>query len=68
MDPAFILVCAPCNIICSILFNEHFDYHDEEFLKLIRLLNENLSILSSFWVQVKPIVSGCEITRSWSQG
>ncbi|XP_019664965.2 cytochrome P450 2C42-like isoform X1 [Ailuropoda melanoleuca] len=52
VDPAFILVCAPCNIICSILFNEHFDYHDEEFLKLIRLLNENLSILSSFWVQL----------------
>ncbi|XP_040480216.1 cytochrome P450 2C23-like [Ursus maritimus] len=51
-DPAFILACAPCNIICSILFNEHFDYHDQEFLKLIRLLNENFSILSSFWAQL----------------
>nr|XP_025735870.1 cytochrome P450 2C23-like isoform X2 [Callorhinus ursinus]XP_025735998.1 cytochrome P450 2C23-like isoform X2 [Callorhinus ursinus] len=53
VDPTFILACAPCNIISSILFKEHFDYQDEEFLQLIMLLNENFSIVSSFWAQEK---------------
>ncbi|XP_025735997.2 cytochrome P450 2C44-like isoform X2 [Callorhinus ursinus] len=52
VDPTFILACAPCNIISSILFKEHFDYQDEEFLQLIMLLNENFSIVSSFWAQL----------------
>lgn len=68
MDPACILAGSPCNTICFILFKEHVNYQDEEFLNRIGLLNENVSILSSFWAQVKPIVSACWITCHWCQG
>ncbi|XP_036590748.1 cytochrome P450 2C19-like isoform X2 [Trichosurus vulpecula] len=51
-DPTFILGCAPCNVICSIIFQKHFDYKDQKFLFLMKLLNENVKILSSPWIQV----------------
>ncbi|XP_036590750.1 cytochrome P450 2C42-like isoform X2 [Trichosurus vulpecula] len=51
-DPTFILGCAPCNVICSIIFQKHFDYKDQKFLFLMKLLNENTKILSSPWIQV----------------
>nr|XP_051679069.1 cytochrome P450 2C4 isoform X1 [Oryctolagus cuniculus] len=51
-DPTFILGCAPCNVICSVIFHNRFDYKDEEFLKLMERLNENIRILSSPWLQV----------------
>ncbi|KAM6186611.1 cytochrome P450 2C9-like isoform 3-T3 [Rhynchocyon petersi] len=52
-DPTFILSCAPCNVICSIIFQKHFDYKDKTFLCLMEKLSENLSILSSPWMQEK---------------
>lgn len=52
--PHLVLACASCNLICSIVFYEHFDYEDEDLLYLIRLLSENFSILNSSWTQVKP--------------
>nr|XP_020831633.1 cytochrome P450 2C26-like isoform X2 [Phascolarctos cinereus] len=52
-DPTFILGCAPCNVICSILFHERFNYNDEKFLKLMNLLNENFQLLNSPWAQEK---------------
>ncbi|OBS73631.1 hypothetical protein A6R68_15831 [Neotoma lepida] len=52
-DPTFILGCAPCNVICSIIFQNRFDYKDRDFLTLIEKLNENARILSSPWLQVK---------------
>uniref|UniRef100_A0A5F9CNJ7 Cytochrome P450 n=1 Tax=Oryctolagus cuniculus TaxID=9986 RepID=A0A5F9CNJ7_RABIT len=51
-DPTFILGCAPCNVICSIIFHNRFDYKDEHFLKLMEKFNENVRILSSPWLQV----------------
>ncbi|XP_070342915.1 cytochrome P450 2C19-like isoform X3 [Equus asinus] len=51
-NPTFILGCAPCNVICSIIFQNRFDYTDQNFLNLLELLNENVKILSSPWVQV----------------
>ncbi|KAM6186609.1 cytochrome P450 2C5-like isoform 1-T1 [Rhynchocyon petersi] len=51
-DPTFILSCAPCNVICSIIFQKHFDYKDKTFLCLMEKLSENLSILSSPWMQI----------------
>ncbi|XP_069913243.1 cytochrome P450 2C5-like [Oryctolagus cuniculus] len=50
-DPTFILGCAPCNVICSIIFHNRFDYKDEEFLKLMEIFNENFRLLSSPWLQ-----------------
>ncbi|XP_043782424.1 cytochrome P450 2C9-like [Cervus elaphus] len=51
-DPTFILGCAPCNVICSIIFQNRFDYKDPILLDLMEKLNENVRILSSPWVQV----------------
>uniref|UniRef100_G1TGM1 unspecific monooxygenase n=1 Tax=Oryctolagus cuniculus TaxID=9986 RepID=G1TGM1_RABIT len=51
-DPTFILGCAPCNVICSIIFHNRFDYKDEKFLKLMEKLNKNARLLSSPWLQV----------------
>nr|XP_045008927.1 cytochrome P450 2C20-like isoform X4 [Jaculus jaculus] len=53
-DPTFILSCAPCNVICSIIFQNRFDYKDQDFLKLMQKFNENTSIISSPWMQEKP--------------
>ncbi|XP_006174444.1 cytochrome P450 2C18 isoform X1 [Camelus ferus] len=51
-DPTFILGCAPCNVICSIIFQNRFDYTDHDFLSLLEKFNENLRIMSSPWIQV----------------
>ncbi|OWK07924.1 CYP2C18, partial [Cervus elaphus hippelaphus] len=51
-DPTFILGCAPCNVICSIIFQNRFDYRDQNFLNLLDKFNENLRIMSSPWIQV----------------
>uniref|UniRef100_A0A8C5ZXB8 unspecific monooxygenase n=1 Tax=Marmota marmota marmota TaxID=9994 RepID=A0A8C5ZXB8_MARMA len=44
-DPTFLLGCAPCNVICSIIFNNRFNYKDQHFLKFMRKVNENVQIL-----------------------
>ncbi|XP_077654892.1 cytochrome P450 2C9-like isoform X2 [Urocitellus parryii] len=51
-DPTFLLGCAPCNVICSIVFHNRFDYKDKDFLNLMRKINENVQIMSSPWIQV----------------
>ncbi|XP_057633372.1 cytochrome P450 2C25-like isoform X1 [Chionomys nivalis] len=51
-DPTFILSCAPCNVICSTVFQNRFDYKDQNFLNLMEKLNDNVRILSSPWIQV----------------
>ncbi|CAI9177902.1 unnamed protein product [Rangifer tarandus platyrhynchus] len=51
-DPTFILGCAPCNVICSIIFRNHFDYKDQILLDLMERLNENIRILGSPWLQL----------------
>lgn len=51
-DPTFILGCAPCNVICSIVFHKRFDYKDQQFLNLVDKLNENVKIASSPWIQI----------------
>ncbi|XP_074152027.1 cytochrome P450 2C19-like [Sminthopsis crassicaudata] len=51
-DPTTILGSAPCNVICSIVFQKRFEYQDEKFLHLMEILNENIRILSSPWIQV----------------
>ncbi|XP_004580089.2 cytochrome P450 2C5-like [Ochotona princeps] len=51
-DPTFILSLAPCNVICSIIFHNRFDYKDKDFLELMTKLNEDTTNLSSPWLQV----------------
>ncbi|XP_006527235.1 cytochrome P450 2C54 isoform X1 [Mus musculus] len=50
-DPTFILGCAPCNVICSIIFQDRFDYKDRDFLNLLEKLDEISKILSTPWLQ-----------------
>ncbi|XP_051837816.1 cytochrome P450 2C23-like [Antechinus flavipes] len=52
LDPTFILSCAPCNVICSILFNHRFNYDDEKFLHLMKMLNENFRLLNTPWIKL----------------
>ncbi|XP_053778777.1 cytochrome P450 2C18-like [Desmodus rotundus] len=51
-DPTFILGCAPCNVICSIIFQNRFDYKDHNFLNIMEMFDENIRILSSPWIQL----------------
>nr|XP_020136186.1 cytochrome P450 2C18-like [Microcebus murinus] len=51
-DPTFILSCAPCNVICSIIFQNRSDYKDEHFLKLMEKVHLNTKIISSPWIQI----------------
>ncbi|KAM4840174.1 cytochrome P450 2C9-like isoform X7 [Urocitellus parryii] len=52
-DPTFILDCAPCNVICSIIFKNRYDYQDPDFLTLMNKFNENMRIMTSTWAQEK---------------
>ncbi|XP_043452962.1 cytochrome P450 2C21 [Prionailurus bengalensis] len=51
-DPTFLLGCAPCNVICSIVFQNRFEYDDEKFSILINYFHENLLISSNSWIQL----------------
>nr|P11510.1 RecName: Full=Cytochrome P450 2C12, female-specific; AltName: Full=CYPIIC12; AltName: Full=Cytochrome P450 15-beta; AltName: Full=Cytochrome P450-UT-1; AltName: Full=Cytochrome P450-UT-I; AltName: Full=Cytochrome P450I [Rattus norvegicus]AAA41005.1 cytochrome P-450 [Rattus norvegicus] len=51
-DPKFIIGCAPCNVICSIIFQNRFDYKDKDFLSLIENVNEYIKIVSTPAFQV----------------
>ncbi|XP_059254151.1 cytochrome P450 2C41-like isoform X2 [Mustela nigripes] len=50
-DPTFVLGCASCNVICSIIFQNRFDYTDQTLIGFLKIFNENLKILSSPWIQ-----------------
>ncbi|XP_012780921.2 cytochrome P450 2C18-like isoform X3 [Ochotona princeps] len=51
-NPTFILGAAPCNMICSVIFQNRFDYADKNFLNLLEMFNENLKLMSSPWIQI----------------
>ncbi|XP_036120537.1 cytochrome P450 2C3-like isoform X2 [Molossus molossus] len=52
-DPSFLLGCAPCNVICSIIFQSRFEYNDKKLLTLLDYFNENFRIISTPWIQEK---------------
>ncbi|XP_029475736.1 cytochrome P450 2G1-like isoform X2 [Rhinatrema bivittatum] len=51
-DPTFYISRSISNIICSIVFGYRFDYQDEKFLKLLKLLNEFSKLLDSPFSQI----------------
>lgn len=55
-DPTYIVGCAPFNVISDILFNYRFDYQDKQALRLMSLFNENFYLLSTPWLQVRPLL------------
>ncbi|XP_062959209.1 cytochrome P450 2C18-like isoform X2 [Cynocephalus volans] len=54
-DPTFILDCAPCNVICSIIFQNRFGYKDQNFLNLMEKFRDIMRIQSSLWIREKHI-------------
>ncbi|KAM7340069.1 hypothetical protein ACRRTK_000684 [Alexandromys fortis] len=58
LDPTFLFQCITANIICSIVFGQRFDYKDRQFLHLLDLFNQILSLISSFSSQVFELFSG----------
>ncbi|NXJ86944.1 CP2J2 protein, partial [Trogon melanurus] len=43
-NPHFKITNAVSNIICSITFGDRFDYHDEDFQKLLQLMDETIKL------------------------
>ncbi|XP_035293987.1 cytochrome P450 2B1-like isoform X1 [Cricetulus griseus] len=58
LDPKFLFKCITANIICSIVFGERFDYKDRQFLRLLDLIFQIYSLISSFSSQVFELFSG----------
>lgn len=56
-DPTFVVGCAPCNVIADILFRKRYDYGDRTCLRLQTLFNENLYLVSTPWLLVRPLPS-----------
>ncbi|XP_040847806.1 cytochrome P450 2C2-like isoform X4 [Ochotona curzoniae] len=52
-DPTFILGAAPCNVICSVIFQSRFEYKDQKFLNLMAKFNENFRLANSLSLQEK---------------
>ena len=52
-NPHFKINNAVSNIICSITFGERFDYQDDQFQELLKLLDEVMCLQTSVWCQVR---------------
>ncbi|XP_068822418.1 cytochrome P450 2J2 isoform X2 [Capricornis sumatraensis] len=51
-NPHFKINNAVSNIICSIAFGERFDYQDDQFQELLRLLDEVTYLETTLWCQL----------------
>ncbi|KFP81064.1 Cytochrome P450 2D20, partial [Acanthisitta chloris] len=52
LDLHFLINNAVCNVICTIVFGERFNYSDETFVKLLRLLENSLKEQTGFLPQL----------------
>ncbi|XP_069610572.1 cytochrome P450 2A4-like [Ranitomeya imitator] len=48
-NPAHILTSAICNVLCSVVFGERFDYEDVKFRTFYTLLKEMTILMSTSW-------------------
>ncbi|XP_072287198.1 cytochrome P450 2C8-like [Pyxicephalus adspersus] len=51
-NPSNLLRLAVSDVICSIVFGERFDYEDERFVTLLRLLQESVTLINTKAVQI----------------
>ncbi|XP_051652697.1 cytochrome P450 2J2-like isoform X2 [Manacus candei] len=51
-DPQFTLTNAVSNVICSLIFGNRFDYHDEDFQKLLKLMYEMTALNGTIAAQL----------------
>ncbi|XP_056394009.1 cytochrome P450 2C15-like isoform X2 [Hyla sarda] len=56
IDPTRILGQCASNVICSIVFGDRFEYHDENFHVLLRLLNAMSRDMSGGWGQLQAML------------
>uniref|UniRef100_A0A8C5SM92 Uncharacterized protein n=1 Tax=Laticauda laticaudata TaxID=8630 RepID=A0A8C5SM92_LATLA len=52
-DPTFLLNHTVSNVICSIVFGKRFEYSDEKFLRLNKLITERFCVASSTEIMEK---------------
>jgi hypothetical protein len=55
LDPTLLFQFITANIICSIIFGEHFTYQDSKFLWLLNVLKDSFTTFSSFYSQVSTM-------------
>ncbi|XP_029769056.1 cytochrome P450 2G1-like [Terrapene carolina triunguis] len=56
-DPIFFLSRTVSNVISAVVFGSRFDYEDETFLSLLRMINESFVEMSSPWAQLYDMYS-----------
>ncbi|XP_012578194.1 PREDICTED: cytochrome P450 2J2 [Condylura cristata] len=55
-DPHFKINNAVSNIICSVTFGERFEYQDDQFQELLRLLDDVTCLETSLWCQLYNVI------------
>ncbi|XP_036376773.1 cytochrome P450 2J6-like [Megalops cyprinoides] len=55
-DPQFTVNNAVSNIICCLVFGDRFEYGDDYFQNLLRLINEVIYLHGSIWAQTYNVV------------
>ncbi|XP_074793640.1 cytochrome P450 2G1-like isoform X3 [Natator depressus] len=56
-DPIFFLSRTVSNVISAVVFGSRFDYEDETFLSLLRMVNESFVEMSTPWAQLYDMYS-----------
>ncbi|XP_075683068.1 cytochrome P450 2C28-like isoform X2 [Rhinoderma darwinii] len=51
-DPTFFLSLTVSNVVCSVVFEDRYDYEDKDFLDMLALMKETFQIVSSPWAQI----------------
>ncbi|KAM6948692.1 cytochrome P450 2J4-like [Aplochiton taeniatus] len=55
-DPELLLNKMVANIICTMVFGQRFEYSSPRFQKMLKLLKETFSLLSSVWIMIYELV------------
>uniref|UniRef100_G1TYN6 unspecific monooxygenase n=1 Tax=Oryctolagus cuniculus TaxID=9986 RepID=G1TYN6_RABIT len=50
-DPSSLLFCVPCNVICSIIFQNRFDYNDQTFQTMVKHFLDSIRLFNAPWIQ-----------------
>ncbi|XP_073406041.1 cytochrome P450 2A5-like [Dendrobates tinctorius] len=51
-DPTFLITLGVSNVVCSIVFEDRYDYEDKDFLDMLALMKETFQSVTSSWAQI----------------
>ncbi|KAG8572444.1 hypothetical protein GDO81_012046 [Engystomops pustulosus] len=51
-DPTFLFSLAVSNVVCSVVFEDRYDYEDKDFLNMLALMKETFYLVTSPWSQI----------------